>query len=402
MDGTSVVLVVVAFVFGAGVTWVVFAAPARAEAARLRVEVAWREKHQADSERQYQEQVNGLKQLQESAKSAIRTDVLALVQDSQKSLTDSNVRDIKQVVDPMKEDFAELKKLVSETNTGWVADRRVVERQIDNLLGETRTLSNALSKSKPRGTWGEQVLERLLEAAGLQKGVHFNTQTSVMSPDGNPKFTDVTVTLSDGRSIVIDSKVTLVSWIAYTSATDDAARKTAAKQLVTSVKHHISNLSAASYPDLTPGSADFVIMFLPVDAAFVQALETDQTLLEYALKNKVLFAGPTTLLVALRTIDFVWRDHQRNKNAAQIAKRADQIISKLDVFMEKFNEVVNHLQRAQTAYEDANVILTHGRGNLHWQVEQLQKLGVRASTTVLSSSDQAEADPNARENDDGA
>jgi DNA recombination protein RmuC len=191
---------------------------------------------------------------------------------------------------------------------------------------------------------------------------------------------DVVLVLPNDRKVVIDSKVSLVSWVQFVEATDDAGHQAAAKALVASVRAHLKGLSAKSYETLHgPGAIDFVVLFVPVEGAFAQALASDPVLQEDAWKQQVLFAGPTTIMFALRTTAHLWRQERQRQNAQEIWSRAGALIDKIATFAEAFERMGNQLDLATRTHHQARLLLMTGRGSVVRQIEMMQDLGAQAS-----------------------
>ncbi len=368
---------------------------ARAEASRLGADLsrleatkAERERAHEERERAHEERAAALATFQASATATIQTFANELLEAKAKSLAESNTRDLGALIDPLKERIAEFKAKVEEVYVAEGKERATLGEQVRALTDlnqqvsrEAQGLTEALKgSSKVQGDWGELVLGRMLESAGLQEGREFVTQESVRDADGNLLRPDVVLTLPNRRTVVIDSKVSLVSWVGYVEATDDDERKAASKALVASVRSHLKGLSAKSYETLHgAGALDFVVLFVPLEGAFAQALATDPALQDDAWKQQVLFAGPTTILFALRTIAHLWTQERAHQNAQEIATRAGSLIDKVSSFAEAFERVGNQLDLATRTHQQARQLLTSGRGNVVRQIEMMQDLGAKAS-----------------------
>ena len=361
---------------------------ARGDVSRLTADLARLEATRAERERAHEERATALVTFQASATATIQAFANELLEAKTKSLTESNTRDLGALIDPLKERIAEFKAKVEEVYVAEGRERATLGEQVRALtdLNQAVTvtaqgLTEALKgSSRVQGDWGELVLERMLEAAGLQEGREFVTQESMRDADGNVLRPDVVLTLPNQRTVVIDSKVSLVSWVRYVEATDDDERNAASKALVASVRAHLKGLSAKSYENLHgAGALDFVVLFVPLEGAFAQALATDPALQEDAWKQQVLFAGPTTILFALRTIAHLWRQERQHQNAQEIATRAGSLIDKIARFAEVFEKVGAQLDTATRSHQEARRLLMTGNGNVVRQIEMMQDLGARAS-----------------------
>jgi DNA recombination protein RmuC len=247
------------------------------------------------------------------------------------------------------------------------------------LNEEAQNLTRALTRDvKAQGNWGEQQLERLMEMAGLKKGENFHTQYSVKGKDGARLQPDLVLLLPEGRTIVIDSKVSLTAWTRYQSAADDKEREAQLGEHVLSLRKHIDDLSSKNYPDAEGLNAlDFVLMFVPIESALIAALQTDPTLPEHALKNRIALLSPANFLATVRTIASIWQIHKQNTNARDIAQRAGYLYDKFVGFTENLRAVGARLEQARNAYEDAYSQLSSGSGNLVGQTEKLRALGAK-------------------------
>lgn len=228
------------------------------------------------------------------------------------------------------------------------------------------------------GTWGEIVLESVLESSGLRKGQEYIAQASYEKDDGGQHRPDVVVNLPEGKHMVIDAKMSLVAYERYTQAESEADRQAAIKQHLTSVRTHIKGLSEKNYQTLySLKSLDFVLLFIPVEPAFMLAVTQDSTLFSEAFAKNVLLVSPSTLLATLRTIANIWRQEYQNRNAQEIASQCAKLYDKFVGFVEDLEDVGRKLQATQKAYDSAHGKLKSGRGNLIRQAESFKKLGVK-------------------------
>jgi len=364
---------------------------ARAEASRLGADLARLEATRVERERAHEERAAALVTFQASATATIQTFANELLEAKTKSLTESNTRDLGALIDPLKERIAEFKAKVEEVYVAEGRERATLGEQVRALtdLNQAVTvtaqgLTEALKgSSKVQGDWGELVLTRVLEASGLREGQEFVTQESVRDADGNLLRPDVVLTLPNGRKVVIDSKVSLVSWVQYVEATDDAARTAAARALVASVRNHLKGLSPKGYESLYgAGALDFVVLFVPLEGAFAQALAADPALQDDAWKQQILFAGPTTILFALRTIGHLWRQEHQTRNALEIAEQAGGLYDKFVGFLADMDNVERSLTRAVEAHAGARRALASENGNIVRRVERLRDLNVRTKKEI--------------------
>ena len=271
-------------------------------------------------------------------------------------------------------------------------------REMNTKISEDAlNLTKALKgESKTQGTWGEVVLERVLEKSGLTKGREYDTQMSLKSDEGSRYQPDVIVHLPEGKDIIIDSKVSLTAYERMSSTDDEMVRSQALAEHVQSMRSHLKMLSEKSYHQLEGvRSLDFVLMFVPVEAAFSVGVQSDESLFADAFSRNIVIVTPTTLLVTLRTIENIWRYERQSANAQEIAKRAGGLYDKLVGFVADMEVIGNRLQSVQTVYDDAVRKLSSGRGNLIRRAESMRQLGAESSKSLPKSwveTDEAPAD----------
>ncbi|WP_313086411.1 DNA recombination protein RmuC [Pseudomonas sp.] len=307
-----------------------------------------------------------------------------------------------QLLDPLKERIQSFEKRVEESYQHEARERFSLARELERLqqlnqrLGDEATnLTRALQGQKTQGNWGELILERVLEHAGLEKGREYHTQVSLRSADGERFQPDVLIQLPGDKQVVVDAKVSLTAYQAMTCAQDDASRETALKQHVQSLRSHLKGLSLKDYQRLEGlQSLDFVLLFVPIEGAFAAALQGDPGLFQEAYGKHVVIVSPTTLLATLRVIDSLWRQERQSQNAREIAERAGALYDKFAAFIQDLDEIGSRLQQLDKAYVGARNKLTDGRGNLVGRAEQLKLLGARASKRLPADwLERAGADP---------
>jgi DNA recombination protein RmuC len=278
-----------------------------------------------------------------------------------------------------------------------------LEKLNERLHEDANNLSKALTGSvKAQGNWGEQQLERLLELAGLQKGREYSTQYSVTTESGQRVQPDLVLHLPEGKSIVLDSKVSLVAWTRFQAAEDDETRAVELANHVASLKQHVKGLGEKRYAEIPElNSLDFVLMFVPIEGALIAALQADPTLAEFALRNKVALLSPTNFLATMRTVGSVWAVHRQNTNAQEIARRAGLLYDKFAGFVDNLKQVGDRLRQAQQSYEAAFSQLSTGAGNLLRQTDQLRELGARNTkqldSSLVEQSTESDEEPKALE-----
>lgn len=252
------------------------------------------------------------------------------------------------------------------------------------MAQEALNLTRALKgDNKTQGNWGEVVLTRVLEASGLREGYEYQTQVSIETDNRARMQPDVIVRLPQGKDVVIDAKMTLVAYERYFNAEDDYTREAALQEHIASVRNHMRLLGRKDYQQL-PGlrSLDYVLMFIPVEPAFLLAIDRQPELISEALKNNIMLVSPTTLLVALRTIANLWRYEHQSRNAQKIAERAGRLYDKMRLFVDDMSAIGQGLDKAQDNYRQAMKKLASGRGNLLVQAESFRELGVEVKREI--------------------
>jgi DNA recombination protein RmuC len=267
---------------------------------------------------------------------------------------------------------------------GEILQLRDLNQQINR---EAMNLTRALkSDTKVQGNWGELVLNRVLEKSGLRLGQEYHTQGGFRD-DGNRLLKpDVIIHLPEGRDIIVDSKVSLLSWERYVTCDDEGERAGHLAQHVRAVRDHVATLGGKNYPGLAGiHSLDFVLMFMPIESAFSAIFQQDDGIFTEALAGNVVIVTPTTLLATLRTIENIWKYEQQSKNSQEIARRAGIMYDKFRSFAEEMEKIGKQLATCHATYDTAFVKLTRGRGNLVAHAEQLRELGVQIKKELPKS-----------------
>lgn len=279
---------------------------------------------------------------------------------------------------------------IIEFQTGLVKDRAAMGESIRALVEsnqvittEAHNLTRALKgSSQAQGAWGEMILSSILERSGLREGEQYITQQSHTADDGARVRTDVEILMPNGDKMIVDSKVSLTAFEAFTNAADDAARARGLRDHLVSMRGHIKTLAGKDYHRHAKSGLDFVLMFVPIEAAFSVALSEDPALLDFALSQGVLVTTPTTLMSALRTVRNVWDIENRHKNAEVIAERAGALFDKVSGFLGSMDRLEKSIGSAQKSFDDAKGQLLSGKGSVVRQVEMLQELGAKNSKQI--------------------
>ena len=294
-------------------------------------------------------------------------------------------------IDPLKLQLNDFRKKVEDVYEKETADRNRLSGQVLELqkqaqkIGEDAiNLAQALKgNSKTQGNWGEVVLERLLEQSGLQKGREYDTQVSFISEEGSRRMPDVIVHLPENKDIIIDAKVSLVDYEKFCNSDDDVERQRHLNGHINSLRNHIKGLSIKDYEKLDGvKSLDFVLIFIPIEAAFLTALQEAPGLSQEAYDRGVILVSPTNLLAILRTVENIWRYEKQNKNAEKIAREAGALHDQFVLLLDALDTVGNHINKTQEAYDTARKRLQSGRGNLLKRVDDIRRLGAKTKKTI--------------------
>jgi len=295
---------------------------------------------------------------------------------------------MKQVLNPIQDQLKDFRKKIEDVYEKESQQRFSLANEIKRLQGlneriseDAIALTNALKgENKTAGNWGEVVLERVLERSGLTKGQEYDVQVNQISTDGRRLQPDVVIRLPDNKSVIVDSKVSLLAYEQYHNADNDTDQSAALKQHLASLRQHVKNLGSKNYQEaIDVKSLDFVLLFIPIEGAFTAAVQQDASLFSDAFEQSVMIVSPSTLLATLRTIHNIWRYEYQSQNAMEIAKQAGNLYDKFVNFTQDLQEIGQRLDQTQKAYDSAMGRLSSGRGNLVSRVERLKQMGARTS-----------------------
>jgi len=295
------------------------------------------------------------------------------------------------LLSPLSDRIKEFEKRVETAYNEESKERYSLIKEVRNLQDlnariskDAVNLTNALKgESKTQGTWGEIILERVLEKSGLVKGREYEIQVSLKNEEGRRLQPDVVVHLPEGKDVVIDSKVSLTAYERYCSSDDDIERAESLKLHIQSLRAHIKQLGDKDYHNLDGlKTLDFVLLFVPIEAAFSLAVQTDNDLFSAAFDKNIVMVAPSTLLASLRTIQNIWRYEHQNKNAQEIASRAGALYDKFVNFVSDLENIGARIESTQAAYRDAHNKLTSGKGNLVRRAEGMRELGAKVSKSL--------------------
>ncbi|GIU14289.1 DNA recombination protein RmuC [Shewanella sp. MBTL60-007] len=306
-------------------------------------------------------------------------------------LQSQNNQQLDSVLAPFKQQLEGFRAQVQASYSHEQTQRSALKHQLDSLTElnlkmsqDAVNLTKALKgDNKQQGNWGEVILERVLQESGLREGHEYDTQTDLKNEIGKRFKPDVIVHLPENKDVVIDAKMSLVAYERYFNSDDEEVRTQAIKEHIISVRAHIKGLSQKDYQKLHGlKSLDYVLMFIPLEPAFLLALEHDPSLVNYALESNIMLVSPTNLLVALRTINNIWRYEYQNQNAQLIAKQAGKIYDKLCGYLDDMEKLGRAIESADKNFSNAMNKLSTGKGNVIRQAHQMQQLGVETSKKV--------------------
>jgi len=343
-----------------------------------------------DQQEHHQQRLNDLQGSRDELRAQFAELAGKIFDEREQRFAETSQQRLGQLLDPLKERIQSFEKRVEESYQQEARERFSLGKELERLqqlnqrLGDEATnLTRALKGQKTQGNWGELVLERVLEHAGLEKGREYQTQVSLKSADGERFQPDVLIQLPGDKQVVIDAKVSLTAYQQFIAADDDTVRHVALKQHVLSLRSHLKGLSLKDYQRLEGlHSLDFVLLFVPIEAAFSAALQADPGLFQEAFDQHIVIVSPTTLLATLRVIDSLWRQERQSQNAREIAERAGALYDKFVAFIQDLDEMGARLQQLDKAYAAARNKLCDGRGNIISRVENLKLLGARASKSL--------------------
>ena len=338
--------------------------------------------------KQFEEKLSLLNESREQLVITFKNLANEIFDDKSKKFTATNKESLNAVLNPLQERIQRFEKRVEETYDKESKERFSLAKEIENLQKlntriseEAINLTNALKgDNKAQGSWGEFVLESILEKSGLVKGREYEVQVSLKDEEGGKAQPDIIVHLPESRDIIIDSKVSLKAWDAYSAAKEESIKEEALKQHIASIRNHVKLLSSKDYQNLVGvNSLDYVFLFMPIEAAYSAALQEDPELFQFAFERNIIFVVPTTLLTTLKTVQNLWRLAQQNQNANEIAERAGALYDKFVAFVDDLDDVGHRIDASKKSFEKARNKLLSGRGNLVKRAESLKQLGAKTS-----------------------
>lgn len=347
-----------------------------------------------ESSRSFEEKIRLLDEAKVQMKVQFEQLAAQIFEQKAKTFDEAHTKGLDLLLKPFREQIAQFATQSKEQFIHDAKERQSIKDEIlrlktlnERLSQDAINLTQALKgENKTQGNWGEIVLERILEESGLREGHEYEVQSTLSDEEGKKFRPDVIVHLPQNKDIIIDSKVSLVAYDAFVRAENDEARSQALKQHLLSIHAHIKGLSGKRYEQLSGvRTLDFVLLFMPIEGAFLLALEQDNTFFKTAYEQNIVVVSPSTLLVTLRTIEHIWRSEYQERNAKAIAESAEALYEKLVAFVEDMEKIGEQIGRTQKSYEGAMNKLSTGKGNLIRRVESMRKLGLKPKKTLPSS-----------------
>tara|TARA_B110000438_G_scaffold54598_1_gene54680 strand:+ start:4473 stop:5657 length:1185 start_codon:yes stop_codon:yes gene_type:complete len=307
-----------------------------------------------------------------------------------KKMSDSNKENLSNILNPLKENIERFERKVETTNKEALEFNTILKSEINNLKNETNkmrddatNLANALrGESKTQGDWGEQQMESILQAAGLEKNIHYLKEKNLKTETLDNQRLDYIVKLPGDKCIIIDSKVSLVAYVNYYNADNKEDEKMFLKEHLKSINTHITSLSNKNYQNLDINQPDYILMFMANEPAFKLAVLEDVTIYNKAINKNIVMVTNSTLFATLKTISYMWKQDKANKNAIEIARQAGSLYDKFISFSEDLLKVGNNINSTKNIYDEAMKKLTDGKDNLVRKSERLRELGAKTSKTI--------------------
>ena len=332
-----------------------------------------------------------------------------ILETKSKKFTALNKEQLNIILEPLGKNIQDFKKQVEETHKKDIEDRATIQERIKSIVEssqqikeEANNLAKALKGSvKKQGDWGEMILENILEASGLSKGREYfvqeflkdETGQFIKDENGKKLQPDVVLKYPDNRKVIVDSKVSLIAYEKFCSSEEIEEQNQALEDHFLSIKTHIDNLSKKNYQNFAP-TLDFVMLFIPIEPAYLLAMQKDSNLWNYAYKKRILLISPTNLIAALKLVADLWQREDQNRNAKEIAERGGKLYDKFVNFLTSLTNVGTHMERTQKSYDDALKQLKTGSGNLVGQAQKLKELKVDAKKeipqTIIDETDLSE------------
>ncbi|MCZ4407342.1 DNA recombination protein RmuC [Cryomorphaceae bacterium 1068] len=366
----------------------------RDEKERALVLISRLESEKSNVEKQIDEQRADIQTMQEKFTKDFKLIANQIFEEKTESFSRKSKESIDQLLSPLKERLVSFEKKVDETHkdsiketSGLKTELRTLREMSAKMTEEAENLTKALrNDTKVQGNWGEMILESILEGSGLRKDEEYFLQKSFSSDEGRRFQPDVMIKLPDDKWVIVDSKVSLKAYEDFVTEEDPKVKERHLKNHLISLKNHIKGLSEKKYQEFASGkNLDFILMFVPIEPAYLTALQADHSLFNEAYDRGIVMVSPTTLIASLKIISTTWKHEYQNRNALEIAERGKLLFEKFVGFAEDFEKIGLQIDRTSATYNDAMKKLRDGRGSLVSQAKQLEELGVRANKKLSSN-----------------
>ena len=362
-----------------------------AEMIRLTRELAVSTTNHENLKEKLAEQKTEISQLQDRFRIEFKNLANEILEEKSKKFTEQNRSNLDQLLKPLGEKIRDFEKKVGDAYDKEAQQRFSLKEEVKRLAelnkqisADAENLTRALKgDSKSQGNWGEMILESVLERSGLVKNREYIVQPSFQGDDGRRMQPDVVVSYPGNRSVIIDAKVSLTAYERLSDASSPELREKHLKEHLTSIRNHIIELSNKDYLDIYQvQSLDFIMMFLPVEPAYMVAIKEDPEIWNYAYDRRILLISPTNLLAALKMIASLWRQEYQNKNALEIARQSGDLLDKFYALLSDLNDLGSRLKLTQKSYDDAINKLSEGKGNLIRRAQRIEELGAKTKKNL--------------------
>jgi DNA recombination protein RmuC len=347
----------------------------------------WKAKYAALQEK-LEDQKKELDEMQQKFTTEFENIANKILEQKSEKFTEKNKQNIEGILEPLKERIKTFEEKVDKSYSEENKERISLKSEIRHLMDlnkqlseDANNLATALKgENKTQGDWGEMQLEMILERAGLQKGLHYTTQTTFRDEEGQMLRPDCIINLPDSKNLIVDSKVSLTAYSAFFGAETEEDRALHLKAHLASIRNHVRELGEKNYQNLYEiNSPDYVLMFIPIESAFTLAFQHDDELFMSALKKNIVIVTTSTLLATMRTVSFIWKQEDQKRNVLEIARQGGDLYDKFVAFVNDLSTVGKRMEMAKKSYDDAMSKLIDGKGNLVGRTEKIRKLGLKTS-----------------------
>ncbi len=357
----------------------------------LTAQLATAEADKQNLQEKLEKQLKEAEEMQKRLTAEFENIASKVLQQRQEEFSIQSRKQIGDILLPLNEKIKDFRDLVTNSFSQETREKASLQEQLRQLLELNKTLSedaNNLTKAlkgdvKKQGNWGEFVLEKVLEASGLRKGIEYDREVVVHGTEGEILRPDVIIRMPDNKQIIVDSKVSLVAYEQMQEADTEERYAALLKAHIESLRQHVKELYDKQYQQANGlNTPDFVLMFVPIEASYTAALQADNGLYDYALEKKIVIVSPTTLLATLHTVAYVWKQENQSKNAMEIARLAGAMYDKLCGSLEDLQKIQKALDAAQKAYNESIKKLSEGNGNVLRTAEKIKELGAKTSKSL--------------------